>query len=292
MEKTPCPTVELSNGVQMPQMGFGVAMLEPGKALQDAIDTALDAGYRLFDNAPIYGNETAFGESIRNNGVARGEIFISTKLRNSQQKYELALAACADSMKALGVDYLDLYMIHFPCPAYDLYRDAWRALEHLYKEGYVRAIGVSNFQQTHLERIFEMCEIRPMVNELECNPYLSIEELRGFNTEHGIRTEAWFPLGGPATRLSGKAVNGERLLADELLGKLVEKYEKSPAQIALRWEVQSGIIPIPKSSKEHRIRENINIFDFELSLQDMAAVGSLNINQRSGSDPETCNDQF
>jgi diketogulonate reductase-like aldo/keto reductase len=183
-------------------------------------------------------------------------------------------------------------MIHFPCPACGLYTEAWRALEHLYKEGYARAIGVSNFHQTHLEKIFAMCEIPPMVNELECNPYLSIAPLRQYCHEHQIWPEAWFPLGGPATRLSGKAVGGKRLLEDGLLIGLGAKYGKSPAQIALRWELQSDIIAIPKSAKPHRIRENIDIFGFELSESDMAAIDSLDCGQRSGSDPETCNDQF
>ena len=284
--------VTLNNGIKMPMIGFGLALLEPGEMLQNALDTAIDVGYKLFDNAPIYGNEGAFGEAVRNNGIDREKLFISSKLRNSQHRYEDALKAFDSSLNAIGVDYLDLYMIHFPCPAFDLYCEAWKALEHLYGEGYVRAIGVSNFHEPHLEKIFSMCNIPPVVNELECNPYLSITELREYCHNNSIWPEAWFPLGGPARKLSGQIIDGQRLLEDPDLIRIGKKHEKSPAQIVLRWDIQSKIIAIPKSSKQERIRENIDIFDFILSDTDMATINKLNINQRSGSNPDTCNDQF
>jgi diketogulonate reductase-like aldo/keto reductase len=292
MKENKCPWITLQNGVKMPKIGFGLALIEKGRVMRDVVDTAIEAGYRLFDNAPIYGNEDAFGEALRNNGVKREEVFISSKLRNSQHRYEDALKAFDSSRKALGVDYLDMYMIHFPCPEYDLYCEAWRALEHLYQEGSVRAIGVSNFHVTHLEKIFSVCEIQPAVNELECNPYLSIAPLREYCRARNIWPEAWFPLGGPAVTLSGKATPGKRLLEDELLISLGEKYGKSTAQIVLRWHCQSDIIAIPKSAKPHRIRENIDIFDFELSDEDMAAIDALNCDRRVGSNPDICNDQF
>jgi len=283
--------VTLNNGVKMPQFGLGVVFLEPGEMMRTAVGAAVDAGYRLFDNAAFYGNEAAVGDALRSTGIDRKELFISTKLRNSQHRYEEALKAFDLSMKTLGVDYLDLYLIHWPCPEYDLYREAWRALEHLYAAGYVRAIGVSNFHVPQLEAILSMCEVRPVVNQLECNPYLSIAPLRQYCQDHEIWPEAWFPLGGPAVKLKGDAPD-KVLLDDPLLAAVGEKYEKTPAQIVLRWEIQSGIITIPKSARPERIRQNIDIFDFELSPEDMAAIDGLNYDRRVGPDPETCNDQF
>lgn len=287
-----CPWITLNNGVKMPQLGLGVVFLEDGEMMQTAVDSAIDAGYRLFDNAASYGNEAAVGNAIKNNGIKREEVFISTKLRNSKHKYDDALFECDKSMKNLGVDYLDLYLIHFPCPGYDLYCEAWKALEHLYKEGMVRAIGVSNFHGSHLEKIFGMCEIPPTVNQLECNPYLQIAPLREYCQDHNIWPEAWFPLGGPADMPRDETTAGKVLLKDPVINELAEKYGRSPAQIVLRWETQSGIIVIPKSRNPGRIKENISIFDFDLSGEDMRRVDALDCGFRLGADPDLCNDQF
>jgi len=282
--------VTLSNGIQMPRLGLGVMFIEEGQEMQNAIDTAIDTGYRLFDNAALYENEAAVGKALKNNGIKREEVFISSKLRNSEQKYEKALKAFDLSMKTLGLDYLDMYLIHWPCPEHDTYCEAWKALEHLYKEGYVRAIGLSNFQENHIDKIFGMCEIPPVINQLECNPYLTIEPLRKYCHDHGIWSEAWFPLGGPAQPLEGEPLpEEERLLNNPVLKEISEKYNKTVAQIVLRWEVQSDIITIPKSSKPHRIKENIDIFDFCLSRDEMQKINSLNRDLRIGPDPQTFN---
>lgn len=287
-----CPRVELNNGVKMPQLGLGVVMLEDGEMMQTAVDAAIDAGYRLFDNAAFYGNESAVGNAIKRNGIDRKELFISTKLRNSRHKYDDALFECEKSMKTLGVDYLDLYLIHWPCPGYDMYCEAWKALEYLYRQGAVRAIGVSNFHQPHLEKLLGMCEIIPVVNQLECNPYLSIAPLREYCHNQKIWPEAWFPLGGPAVKLKGDTNKDKMLLNDTVICGLAQKYSRSPAQIVLRWETQSDIIVIPKSQNPGRIKENISVFDFRLADEDMALINSLDCGYRAGPDPDTCNDQF
>jgi len=274
----------------MPVLGLGMMFQDDG--LNAAVQTALDAGYRLFDNAPLYGNEAACGEALRRSGVARGELFISSKLRNACHRYEDALREFDLSLKRFQTDYLDLYLIHWPCPGLDLYTEAWRALEHLYDAGLVRAIGLSNFHAPHIARILGMCRIPPAVNQLECNPYHSIAPLRAYCHDHGILTEAWFPLGGPAVLPSGEPAPGRPLLGDGRLGALAQRYGKSPAQIALRWEIQSGMIAIPKSGRPERIRENADIFDFSLSEADTKAIDAMNCNRRVGPDPDTYNGMF
>lgn len=291
MEMIKCPAIKLNSGAEMPALGFGTAMLD-GSKIQSVIRAAVESGYRMFDSSPLYGNEAEFGDALRSSGIKREEVFIASKLRNSQQKYEDALRAFDSTLKALKTSYLDMYMIYWPCPAYDRYCEAWKALEHLQKEGYVRNIGVSNFLPEHLEKLLGMCEIVPAVNELECNPYFSIAALRNYCGKKGIAVEAWFPLGGPVKKLGGNESSGPRLLTDPLLVELGKKYGKTAAQIVLRWEVQQGIVPLPKSSDPHRIFENINIFDFGLSDEDMYRIDMLNIDLRNGHDPATTNDQF
>lgn len=291
MKNAGCPWVTLNNGVKMPHIGFGVAMIEPGQMMDTAVDAAVQAGYRLFDVAPLYGNEGALGDALRKTGIKREEIFLSTKLRNSQQKYEDALQAFELSRRTLQVDYLDLYLVHWPCPGYDRYCEAWKALEHLYSSGFVRAIGVSNFLEPHLERVLSMCEIPPVINQLECNPYHTISGLRAYCHDHDIWPEAWFPLGGPAVPLKGEPPE-RLLLEDPQLRTIGDRYGKTPAQVVLKWHVQSRIIPVPKSSNPVRVKENIDIFDFELLAEEMAAIDALNFDQRLGPDPATCDDQF
>lgn len=285
------PSVLLNNGNKMPAMGMGVVFLDSEGKTQETVDRAIECGYRLFDNAAFYGNEEAIGQALKNNGIPREELFISSKLKNGHHRYDDALYECEKSLKRLQVDYLDLYLIHFPCPEHGLYTEAWKALEHLYKEGVVRNIGVSNFHQSHLERIFDMCEFKPVVNQLECNPYLTIDPLRAFLREHDIVTEAWFPLGGPAVKLDG-GFSDKSLMSDPVILELAQKYNRSPAQIILRWEVQSGIIVIPKAANPVHMRENISIFDFELSLEDMSRVHGLNCDYRCGPSGDSCNEYW
>jgi len=283
--------IELNNGVKIPQIGLGLAMLGDDQEARRIVSAAVEKGYRLFDNAPLYGSENAAGRALRDCGIPREELFISNKLPNSKHRYEDALKAFDSSLKALGVDYLDMYLIHFPVPEQDRFLEAWTALEKLYEEGLIRAIGVSNFLEHHLERLFAVCKTPPVVNQLECNPYLSIAPLRKYCHEHDIWPEAWFPLGGP--KVSLKATIPDKILLDDpLLAGIAEKYQKTAAQIILRWEIQSDIITIPKSSNPLRLEENINIFDFCLSEEDAAQIDSLDYGRRIGPHPDECNDLF
>ncbi len=281
----------LNNGISMPRIGLGVACLETGEEVDTIIPAAIEAGYRLFDNAPLYGNEAEVGAALRATGVPRDQLFISSKLPNSKHKYEDALKAFGESLKRLGTDYLDLYLVHWPVPALDLFTEAWRALEKLYGEGLVRAIGVSNFHEHHLKKLLASCEVRPVINQLECNPYLSIAPLRRYCLSEDIMPESWFPLGGPAVPLKGTAPD-KVLLEDPVLTQLAEKYQKTPAQIVLRWHAQSNIIPVPKTSKPKRLIENISIFDFSISGEDMILLDSLDYGRRCGPHPDECNDLF
>lgn len=290
---TNVPKINLNNGNTMPALGMGTVFLDQKGDIQKIIDTAIEAGYRLFDSAAFYGNEKVIGQALKNNGIDRQELFISTKLKCGHHKYEDALSEFNLSMKNLGVDYLDLYLIHYPCPAHGLYTEAWKALEHLYKEGYVCNIGVSNFHRDHLEKIFSMCEVGPVIDQLECNPYLTIESLRQYLKEQNIVPEAWFPLGGPEKRLDGKSnPYKEKILKEPVFIQLSEKYEKTVAQIILRWEVQNGIIPVPKAATEIHILENIDIFDFSLTNEEMEMISSLNTDNRCGPSGDDVNEYW
>ena len=268
------PEVTLNNGVRMPQLGFGVWQVGPAEAT-DAVGTALQAGYRSIDTAAAYGNEEGVGEAVRRSGIARDELFITSKLWNSDQGYDATLRAFDASMQRLGLEQLDLYLIHWPLPARNAYVSSWKALERLYADGRVRAIGVSNFNRAHLERVMDEGGITPMVNQIELHPRLVQEELRRFDAEHGIATEAWSPLGQG------------NLLQDPAIVKVAEAYGKSPAQVIIRWHLQLGNVVIPKSVTPERIRANLDVFDFELSSGDMEAVTGLNADQRFGPDPDT-----
>ncbi|MCL1828829.1 MAG: aldo/keto reductase [Oscillospiraceae bacterium] len=284
-------TLKLSNGISIPRIGFGLAALTPGKDLEDAVSAALDAGYRLFDNAPFYANESAVGAALREGKVKREELFISTKLPNACHAYRDAREAFERSLKTLGVDYLDMYLIHFPIPKQNLYCEAWRAFEDMYEEGLIRAIGVSNFLEPHLEDIFSMCRIKPMVNELECNPYLAIPALRSYCRKHEIQIISWFPLGGPQKLLrTPKIQNYKKLLEDDVIKTIAAAHGKSAAQVALRWAVDSDIVPIPKSSRPERIRENIDLFDFSLTNEEMIKISGLDHDRRLGPAPGEFND--
>lgn len=269
-------TTTLRNGVKMPWLGLGVFKVEEGQELVNAVKTAITHGYRSIDTAAIYGNEVGVGQGVRQamaeTGVARENLFITSKVWNSELGYEKTIAAYEESLTKLGVDYLDLYLIHWPVAG--KYKEAWRALETLYKEGRVKAIGVSNFQIHHLEDLMKDAEINPMVNQVEYHPRLTQKELQAYCQQHEIQLEAWSPLmqGG--------------LLDNTELKELAGNYGISIAQVILRWDLQNGVITIPKSTKEHRIAENATVFDFELTTEDMARIDSLNENHRVGPDPD------
>ncbi|MDF5758975.1 aldo/keto reductase [Spongiactinospora sp. TRM90649] len=270
---TGVPHVTLNNGVTIPQLGLGVFQV-PSETTSEVVVAALDAGYRSVDTAAAYGNEADVGRGLAASGVPREDVFVTTKLWNTDQGYDAALRAFDASVTALGLDVLDLYLIHWPAPGKDLYLDTWRALERLLGERRVRAIGVSNFQPAHLTRLIERSDTVPAVNQIELHPLLQQAGLRAFHAEHGIATEAWSPLA------QGK------VLKDPAVAAIAERHGKSPAQVVLRWHVQLGDIVIPKSVTPARIRGNIDVFDFELSAEDMAAITALETGKRLGPDPD------
>ncbi|MER5897647.1 aldo/keto reductase [Streptomyces sp. NPDC001876] len=270
------PTVTLNNGIAIPQLGFGVFQV-PDDETTAAVSAALDAGYRSIDTAAVYGNEAGVGRALADSGIPREELFVTTKLWNADQGYDSALAAFDASLAELGLDYVDLYLIHWPTPARDLYPDSWRALEKLLADGRIRAAGVSNFQPAHLRRLIDAGSLVPAVNQIELHPGLQQEELRTLHAEHGIATEAWSPLAQGA------------LLDDSALVAIAERHGKSPAQVVLRWHLQLGNVVIPKSVTPARIRENIDVFDFTLSSADMEAIAGLDRGMRTGPDPDTLN---
>ncbi|KGM44967.1 aldo/keto reductase [Neobacillus niacini] len=269
-------TTTLSNGVKMPWFGLGVFKVEEGPELVNAVKFAIKQGYRSIDTAAIYGNEEGVGQAIREAinefGITREELFITSKVWNSDLGYESTLKAYENSLAKLGLDYLDLFLIHWPVEG--KYKDAWRALETLYKAGRVKAIGVSNFQVHHLEDVLKDAEIKPMVNQVEYHPRLTQAEVKAFCDNNGIQFEAWSPL-----------MQGQ-LFDHPLLKDLANKYNKSVAQVILRWDLQNGVVTIPKSTKEQRIIENSSIFDFELKAEDLDQISSLNENHRVGPNPD------
>ncbi|MEC0228740.1 aldo/keto reductase [Paenibacillus alba] len=263
--------VILNNGVHMPWLGLGVYKTKEGQEVIHSVKTALELGYRSIDTAAIYRNEEGVGQGLRDSGVPRDDIFVTTKVWNADQGYESTLQAFDASRQRLGLETIDLYLVHWAVTA--TYRETWKALVHLQKEGFVRAIGVSNFQIHHLQHVIEDTGVIPAVNQVEYHPQLAQKELLAYTREHGIQMEAWSPL------MQGK-------LDVPVLHQLADKYGKSPAQIVLRWDIQHGVVTIPKSVTEHRIRENEAIFDFELSAEDVALIDSLNENKRIGPDPD------
>ncbi|RUS47999.1 aldo/keto reductase [Cohnella sp. AR92] len=264
-------TTTLNNGVQMPWLGLGVWKVTAEGEARRAIHAAIEAGYRSIDTAKIYKNEADVGEAIRTAGISRDELFVTTKIWNEDQGYERALAAFEESRKRLGLDVIDLLLIHWP--GVDKFVDTWRALEKLHKDGYVRAIGVSNFKIHHLEKLAQSSDIVPAVNQVEYHPLLTQKELLDYAKKKGIQLEAWSPL------MQGN-------LDQPALQDIARKYGKTVAQVILRWDIQSGVVTIPKSVTPSRIAENGNLFDFELSAEDMAKIDGLNEDRRFGSDPD------
>ncbi|KOX12456.1 aldo/keto reductase [Nocardiopsis sp. NRRL B-16309] len=267
------PGITLNNGLRIPQLGFGVWQVRDDDVVH-AVSTALETGYRSIDTAAAYGNEAGVGEAVRRSGLDRDDVFVTSKLANPDQGYDATLRALDASLQRLRMDRLDLYLIHWPLPGRDLYVPTWKALERLYAEGRVRAIGVCNFQPAHLERVMEEGGIAPMVNQVELHPLLTQSDLRAFDAKHGIVTEAWSPLGQG------------NLLDHPTITAIAREYERTPAQILLRWHIQLGNVVIPKSVTPERIRSNFEIFDFELAEADMDRVSGLNTDSRYGPDPD------
>ncbi|MCE2613664.1 aldo/keto reductase [Flavobacteriaceae bacterium D16] len=265
-------TFKLHNGVEMPYLGLGVYLSKDGQEVKNAVKWALDAGYRHIDTASIYGNEEGVGSGIRASGIPREEVFLVSKVWNSDQGYDSTLRAFDASLERLGMDYLDLYLIHWPVGG--KYKDTWRALESLYAEKRIRAIGVSNFMQHHLEDLLNVAEVVPMVNQMEFHPYLVQQSLMDYCKEKSIQYEAWSPM------MQGN------IFEDPVFHQLTGKYNKTIAQIVLRYDLQKGVITIPKSSKKERIIANADLFDFELSQADMDYLDGLDKGQRFGPDPD------
>jgi diketogulonate reductase-like aldo/keto reductase len=272
------PPIILNNGVQMPQLGFGVWQVPDDEAFT-AVGAALDAGYRSIDTAAAYGNEEGTGKAIARSGIPREELFVTTKLWNSDHGYDAALRAFDSSLEKLGLDHVDLYLIHWPLPAKDTAVDTYKALEKIYSEGRARAIGVSNFLPEHLERLIDATSVTPAVNQIELHPHLQQRAAREYHDEQGITTEAWSPLG-----------QGKGLLEVPAIVAIARKHNVTPAQVVLRWHVQLGNVAIPKSVTPSRIVENIDIFSFELDEEDMAAIRALNEDRRLGPDPAEFNE--
>ena len=267
-------SVTFHDGKTAPRVGFGCWQIDPAQA-PDIVRAAIEQGYRLIDTAAIYGNEEGVGRGLRDSGVAREDLFVTTKVWNDRHGYDQTLAAFDESMKKLGLDYLDLYLIHWPAPKIGLYVDSWKALIQLQKEGRIRSIGVSNFLQSHLQTLLDETGVLPVVNQIELNPRFQQPELRAFHADNNIVTESWSPLG-----------NG-MLWDNPVLKPIAEKHQRSVAQVILRWHLQLGCMVIPKSVTPQRIRENINLFDFALDDHDMKAIAALHDSEaRHGPDPE------
>jgi 2,5-diketo-D-gluconate reductase A len=269
------PTIALNNGVQIPQLGFGVFQIPPDQTVE-ATRTALEIGYRHIDTAEMYGNEAEVGEAVRQSGIPREEVFVTSKLNNGFHARDAALKAFDGTLEALEFDYLDLFLIHWPLPGIDVdYVETWQAMEEMYRSGRVKAIGVSNFNPHHLRKLFADSEVTPTVNQIEVHPYLAQDDVRAFNADHEIITEAWAPIA------KGKVVG------DATINRIAEKYGKTPAQVTLRWHVQRGDVVFPKSVTRSRVEENFDIFDFELDGTDMGDISGLNRDERTGPDPDT-----
>jgi 2,5-diketo-D-gluconate reductase A len=267
------PAVQLNNGVSIPQLGFGVGLVHD-TVVAETIETAIEAGYRSFDTASIYGNEKGVGAAIARCGVPRDEVFVTTKLWHNALGYDAALKAFDESLERLGLEYLDLFLIHWPAPSRGDFVQTWKALEKLAADGRVRAIGVSNFQIPHLRRLSELTGTVPAINQIELHPNVIQDNLRAYHSEHGIVTEAWSPLAGG------------RLVGEPSIGQMAEKYGKSPAQVILRWHLELGNVVIPKSATPARIRENIDVFDFELAEDDVLALSEMHNDSRVGPHPD------
>jgi 2,5-diketo-D-gluconate reductase A len=267
------PTITLNNGVEIPQLGFGVFQIPPDETVK-ATTTALEVGYRHIDTAQMYGNEREVGIAVRESGIPRGEVFVTSKLNNNRLERDDILRSFDTSLSELGFEYLDLFLVHWPLPGVSDYVARWKAMEEIYASGRVKAIGVSNFQPHHLRDLFASSDVRPAVNQIEVHPYLSQDEVRAFGTDHGIVTEAWAPIA------KGKVAD------DAVIQGIAAQVGRTPAQVTLRWHVQRGDVVFPKSVTRSRVEENFDIFDFELDEAAMTAISALNRDERTGPDPD------
>ena len=270
------PTITLNNGVEIPQLGFGVYQVPPADTVATT-RSALEVGYRHIDTAEMYANEKQVGEAIRASGIDREDIFVTSKLNNGFHAYDDALRAFDGSLRALGDDYVDLFLIHWPMPDVGDYVETWRAMERILASGGARAIGVSNFQPHHLQRVLDETDVVPAVNQIEAHPYLTQDDARGFGAAYGIVTEAWAPIA------QGK------VLGDPVIVEVAERLGRTPAQVTLRWHIQRGDVVFPKSVTRRRVEENFALFDFELGSEDMDALTGLNRDERIGPDPDQFN---
>jgi len=273
---TSVPTITLNDGVEIPQLGFGVFQIPPEDTKKATLE-ALEVGYRHIDTAEMYGNEKGVGEAIVESGIPRDEIFVTSKLNNTFHAREDALRAFDATMDALGFETLDLFLIHWPMPAVGDFVDTWKAMEEMKATGRVRSIGVSNFQPAHLQRLFDETSTIPSVNQIEVHPYLTNDDVRAFNRKHGIATEAWSPI-----------AQGD-VLTDPVVTEIAERLDRSPAQVTLRWHIQRGDIVFPKSVTRSRVEENLALFDFELSEADIESITALNRDARRGPNPDEFN---
>lgn len=270
------PNVTLNDGTTIPQLGFGVFQI-PNDQVTAAVKTALDVGYRSFDTAAVYRNEAGTGRAIAESGIPRSEVYVTTKLWNTEQGYDSTLRAFDASLSRLGLEYVDLYLIHWPTPKRDAYVDTWRAFEKIRADGRARSIGVSNFHRPHLERLLAETDIAPVLNQVELHPNLPQTDLRAFHAAHDIATEAWSPLA------TGNLVD------DPVITAIADRIGRTPAQVILRWHIQLGNVVIPKSANPGRIRSNFEIFDFTLTDDDLAHIATLDNGKRTGPNPENFN---
>jgi 2,5-diketo-D-gluconate reductase A len=270
------PAISLNNGVEIPQLGFGVFQIKPEDTVK-ATTSALEVGYRHIDTAQMYGNEREVGLAVRESGIPRDEVFVTSKLNNNRLERDDILRSFDASLADMGFDYLDLFLIHWPLPAVADYVARWKVMEEIYASGRAKAIGVSNFHPTHLRKLFAASDVRPAVNQIEISPFLTQDELRAFDAEHQIVTEAWSPIA------RGKVAD------DPVIGRIADRLGRSPAQVTLRWHVQRGDVVFPKSVSRERMEQNFALFDFELTADDMAGITALDQGEqgRHGADPKT-----
>ncbi|MEU8696157.1 aldo/keto reductase [Streptomyces sp. NPDC048680] len=270
---TSVPNITLNNAVRIPQLGFGTFQIPPDET-REATLAALKTGYRHIDTAEMYGNEKEVGQAVLDSGLDRTDVFVTSKLNNGAHGHDDALRAFDRTMEELGLDYLDLFLIHWPLPGRGDFVETWKALEEIYRSGRTKAIGVSNFQPHHLRRLLEGSEVVPAVNQIEAHPYLTQDDLRAFGAEHEIATEAWSPIA------QGK------VLDDPAIKRIADRVGRTPAQVTLRWHIQRGDIIFPKSVTRKRVEENFALFDFDLSEADIGEISALNRNERTGPDPD------
>jgi 2,5-diketo-D-gluconate reductase A len=273
---TAVPTITLNNGVEIPQLGFGVFQIPPEQTKQATL-TALEIGYRHIDTAEMYGNEQQVGQAVRESGLDRADVFVTSKLNNGFHAYDDALAAFDETLSTLQFDYVDLFLIHWPLPKVGDFVETWRAMEEIYRSGRAKSIGVSNFQPHHIRRLHDETEIGPAVNQIEIHPYLTQEDVRAFDAEHDIATEAWSPIA------QGK------VLDDPVIERIARTHGRTAAQVTLRWHIQRGDIVFPKSVTASRVKENFELFDFELTDDDLTDISELNRDERTGPDPDKFN---